>query len=251
MCLWPEPAAKKGPDTNRKILALSVTELYHAYVASLKLCFMLVGHLDSITSSKFVEGWAYDTDAPVSPLTISLVNNKGDEIGWGLAHLFREDLAASGHGCGWCAFRVRTESSITKLRKSALVLAERTTRKPITVTSSISFNEDSDAPLSSVTDITACDPTMINSVSQLLGCDELFNGFIRARGVNAFVRATYVYILGRPADPNGLDLYAGLIRSGAIKPFRLLEILSDSEEFHAKPRLLGAPNMPGFPFKCD
>jgi hypothetical protein len=71
---------------------------------------------------------------------------------------------------------------------------------------------------------------------------------IKARGVEAFIRAAYVYVLGRPADPSGMAAYAGMIARGELTPFGMVKALSESEEFRAAPRLLAAPMERGFIF---
>jgi hypothetical protein len=39
------------------------------------------------------------------------------------------------------------------------------------------------------------------------------------------------------------------MRENSLTPFQLLAILSNSEEFRSKPRLLAAPNSAAFPFR--
>src|ERR1041384_4740673 len=47
----------------------------------------------------------------------------------------------------------------------------------------------------------------------------------------AEVRSAYRWILGRDADPHGLEHYAGLLRSGEVEVADLREILLSSPEF--------------------
>jgi hypothetical protein len=187
---------------------------------------MLRGWLDELTSSGFVDGWAVDTAALDRPLSISILDRDGLEIGWGLAHRYRLDLAAAAIGTGWCAFRVRVSDPPRWLRGAAMTLAERTTGTTLHHLDPVPYSERQDRAITTIGD------------------------FIKARGVNAFVRAAYVYVLGRPVDEAGLARYGGMIRKATLMAVELLAILADSEEYRARPRSLAAPNTPSFPFHC-
>ena len=63
-----------------------------------------------------------------------------------------------------------------------------------------------------------------------------------------FIRAAYIYTLGRPVDPDGLDAYGRMIEDRELTPFGLLQALCEGDEFRAVPRLLIAPTEPGFIF---
>jgi len=54
---------------------------------------MLRGFLDAVTSSGHVEGWAFDTNDEWTPLTVSVTDDSGRELGWCSARRYREDLA--------------------------------------------------------------------------------------------------------------------------------------------------------------
>jgi hypothetical protein len=90
---------------------------------------------------------------------------------------------------------------------------------------------------------------VVRSIEQLRGCGQAFANFIATEGVAEFVRAAYVYILGRRADETGMALYTGLLQDGSLQPYELLRALHDSEEFRSAPRLLIAPPEPGFVFQ--
>jgi hypothetical protein len=210
---------------------------------------MLKGHIDALTSNGFIRGWAFDTEAPSTPLRVMIVGSAGEVIAEGLAHHYRDDLVAAGCGIGWCEFRLRVET-ISRLRRIKLILVEALTKTPIFQTLSIEYVETPSNAITGIEALLLDDPTMARSIDQLKGCDSLFRDFILQRGVEAFVRATYVYVLGRPADFSGLRHYTRLIRSGDLKPFDLLAALADSPEFRSRPRLLGAPNSATFPLSC-
>jgi hypothetical protein len=207
-----------------------------------------LGYLDAITSSGYVEGWAFNKINPSRPCHVSVRDESGVEVASGLAHRYRDDLASAGIGFGWCAFRLRSAVSSLRLQRMLLTLHDRDADTCLHGPEKATYLQDSDPPIRTTEELVETDPTLLREIRQLRACDPLFNTFIKARGVSAFVRAAYVYVLGRAADETGLALYGGLIRKAVIPPFELLEILSDSEEFRARPRMLGAPNTPTCPF---
>jgi hypothetical protein len=212
---------------------------------------MLAGHIDSLTSTGFVEGWAFDSDAPAQPLMVAVLDRDGEEVAWGLAHRYREDLMAAHCGIGWCAFQLRVAVSVSRLRKSAIVLLEHGTRAEIHRVDPATYLETGEPLLNAIAELTRADPTVISSIDQLRGCETLFARFVRQRGVEAFVRTAYVYVLGRPADAAGRTQYGRLLRGGGLSPYNLLRTLYDSDEFRSRPRLLSAPNVAAFPFHAD
>jgi uncharacterized protein YceK len=113
----------------------------------------------------------------------------------------------------------------------------------------MSLVEDHEPGVSVLEEVIASDPTLVRSIAQLSGCNTVFADFVAAQGVQAFVRAAYVYILGRPADASGLATYSALLQDGLLPPYELLKALHESEEFRSMPRLLIAPSEPGFVFQ--
>lgn len=210
----------------------------------------MLGFIDLLVSAGYFEGWAYDNEAPFEPAHVAILDREGTEVACGLAHLFREDLVAAKFGTGWCAFRLRTTYSVSSLRKTSFNLIDKKSGGIIHSVDKISYGESSDRLLNNVADVVKIDPTCIESIDQLKGCQPNFDDFIKLRGVDAFVRTAYVYVLGRPADVEGLSLYRRLIRQGLVSPFAMIETLANSTEFRSRPRSLVAPNMVGFPFVC-
>jgi hypothetical protein len=210
---------------------------------------VLKGYIDGIASSGYIAGWAFDAERPLDPLAIGILDEHEQEIAWGLAHLYREDLSAAGCAAGWCAFRVRTAASVSRLRKQALTLIGRSSKQAIVRRFPVPYTEDWDGSLRTIAEVVASDPTTITSIVQLKGCDDIFGRFMYTHGIDAFIRAAYVYALGRPADASGLASYGQKIRKNLLTPFQLLEIMTDSDEFRSRPRLLAAPNTNGFPFR--
>ena len=206
------------------------------------------GHIDSLTSSGYVEGWAFNEDRPERPLKVSIADDAGQEVALGYAHRYRADLAEVNFAFGWCAFRLRLSRSVTALRRSRLILAAAETGAEIHAGEDWRVRDDVEAPLSKIEEVMSPDPTILKSLSQLRGSEPLITRYIARRGVTEFLRTAYVYILSRPADAAGIAAYGKLIRSGEMTPFGLLTILLESEEFRARPRFLSPPNTPGFVF---
>jgi hypothetical protein len=205
------------------------------------------GCIDALTSSGFLEGWGHDPERLGQALEIAVLFRKR-EVGRGLANRFRWDLADLACGIGWCAFRLRVDGMISALRRGPLVLIDVERNAEIVRTVGIPVVEDSQADLLTLIDVAQTDPTVIRHVDQLRGCGLLFERYVACNGAEAFVRAAYVYILGRPADASGLENYIALLTSGELAPYGLLQALHDSDEFQFSPRLLSAPTEPGFVF---
>lgn len=210
---------------------------------------MLKGFIDHVTDTGFIEGWAFNTHTPLDPLTISIWNDEDAELAWGVALHYREDLVAAECATGWCAFRVQTRIKPATLHRLALTLVVRDVQRKILRRGKVPLIEDGTLVPASVPDLVREDPTTIRSIGQLAGCSGVFDDFLKRHGVDAFVRASYVYVLGRAADDSGLRTYGQLIRRNALTPFQLLTTLTDSAEFHSRPRLLAAPTSAAFPYR--
>jgi hypothetical protein len=209
---------------------------------------VLKGYLDVVTSSGHIEGWAYDSEDALSAVKVRIVADDGRELGVGTAHGYREDLAAAGHAAGWCAFRIRLTES-TGVRTFGLVVADREGHEVILHRQAVPYAVREETPLRSLPELLAGDPTLIDSLDQLRGCNPLFEQFIKTRGPTAFVGAVYVYLLGRPADGSGLNAYQTHLRSKRVSPYELLMTIADSNEYRSRPRYHWAPTAPAFPFR--
>jgi hypothetical protein len=209
----------------------------------------LRGYIDGVTPIGVIEGWALDEQMSWRPLHVK-IRCKGEWIASGLAHHHREDLLALQIGTGWCGFRLRSDRSADEIRHATLYLVG-ISGVIIVKSENIALLPDIHQDLSSVEDVIAADPTVVRSVEHLRGCEPLFTQYIRSRGIDAFVRVAYVYMLGRPADEAGLRLYGNRLRRGTHHPFDLLQILAASEEFLARRPELVAPTQSSFPFLID
>jgi len=208
---------------------------------------MVRGHLDSVTSAGYFEGWAEDSSRPTEIVPVAVANESG-ELANGLAHHFRRDLMEAGCGTGWCAFRIRSVVPPDQVGPGPYRLLNPTSGAVLHQIDTVPSIDDPEHPLETVEEVTEVDPTILHGVWQLRGCENLLKAFIRKRGVDAFVRAAYVYILQRPADDGGRVQYARSIRQSTLTPVGVLEVLANSEEFRNKARQLIAPNAHGFPF---
>jgi hypothetical protein len=142
---------------------------------------VLDGRIDAVTSSGYIEGWAFDLHAPLRPLTVSVQAN-GREVAQGLANRFRWDLAEAGCGSGWCAFRLRLSGAISRVRRADLSLWDFTQQTEIGQRPGIPLADDHEPGLSVLDDIVAEDPTVVRSIEQLRGCGQAFANFIATEG---------------------------------------------------------------------
>ena len=210
----------------------------------------LKGYLDVVTSSGHIEGWAYDCEDVFGAVRVRITADDGSEIGVGSAHRFREDLAEAGHAGGWCAFRIRLVVS-TGVRTFGLVVTDPKGHEIVLQRRAVPYAVREDSPICSLSGLLESDPTVITSLEQLRGCNLSFEQFIEAKGSESFVRAVYVYLLGRPADAAGLNAYETHLRARRVSPFELLLTVADSEEYRSRPRFHWAPTAPAFPFRLN
>ena len=209
---------------------------------------MIYGRLDAITSSGYVEGWAYDDDDVLSPLTVSVTS--GDrEHARGLANIYRWDLVEAGCGTGWCAFRLKLIALPPQGQAPEFILHDTRTQNIIHRMLFLQMVEDRDGQVAAIADLIVTDPTSFVPIEQLRGCGRVFDSYLSAEGQERFVRAAYIYILQRPADSAGLAFYSAALRDGSITPYDLLKVLHDSDEFGSSPHPLVAPSDPGFVFR--
>jgi hypothetical protein len=208
---------------------------------------MYRGYIDSVTSFGFVEGWAFDQDDPTEVVEVG-IRVEGEVLAWGFALGFREDLMTAGFGLGWCAFRLRLEGPVDRVREGSVELIERKTGALILSREGLPLIADGEVPATSVGILVAADPTIIKGLWQLRKCENLLMHFIRRHGVETFIDAAYAYVLGRAADHGGRLQYTRYIRQASLSPVGVLEALGDSDEFRSQIRQLAAPKSPAFPF---
>ena len=206
------------------------------------------GRIDAITSTGFVEGWAADSQHVARPVAVSVVDGDGVEVAYGLANLYREDLALADVGYGWCFFRLKLAVAPDALRSSRLALIDRNSSTAIDSSADIKFTVDDRGPFTSIEEIVAFDPFVLKSIEDLRHCEPMFGAYIRQHGIRQFIRATYLYVLGRPADESGIAHYGKMIRRGIMMPFALIKALSESDEFKKANRALAAPTSSDFAF---
>jgi hypothetical protein len=207
----------------------------------------LVGHIDAVASSGFIEGWAADLNALEAPVLVSILKD-GTEVAWGFANQYRDDLAEANCATGWCAFRLRSTLAPGQLRHAQLSLVDRRTGQAIHHLVSARLLIDGDAVVESVAELLDKDPTVLNDVGQLRACEPIFEKFIAVHGAERFVYMAYGYVLQRPPDDEGLALYTGHLVGKSLTGFRLIAALAESAEFLARRPQLSAPATVSFPF---
>lgn len=206
------------------------------------------GHLDAITAAGYVEGWAFNEADVLAPLLVA-VRFRDQEVARGLACRFRADLAAAGYGAGWCAFRLKLSVAPAIIQSAPLILADAASNQVLHANAVLRRIDDAEPSLTSIAAIIDHDPTRLGSFDRLKGCGELLRQFIKRRGVEEFVLAAYVYVLGRPGDAGGIESYCRQLKQNLLDPLDLLRILADCEEFRRQTRSLSAPCSPSFPFR--
>jgi len=210
---------------------------------------LLRGAIDAITTGGRVRGWVSTPADPTRRITVALARGASDVVGLGFADQYRDDLAEAGIGLGWCAFDVRTELSPAELRKTELALIEVEQRAVVCVASDVEIIPDPTPTIRDLSEISACDPNYFTDLNRLRACDGLMRRFLMARGIEAFLSAAYIYVLGRAADRSGLETYGRLLRGGRLTPIEALFLLSDSDEFRGRVRTFVSPKSPSFPFR--
>jgi hypothetical protein len=209
---------------------------------------MISGRLEKLFSEGYAEGWAFNSQSPHRPLSVEIRVSDGTVVAQGLANIYREDLASARLGLGWCAFRLRLAQPASELSLGALALHDKVSGLRIDFAAQMPCFPGNPHAGSRAEQVASFDPFVLSRISQLHACEDLFQQCLRARGPAAFVRTTYMYLLGRSADPESLELDAGLLEQGRLAPLQLMELIADTKEYRARPRELAAPNAPGFPF---
>jgi hypothetical protein len=210
---------------------------------------MIRGHLDALTPGGFAEGWAFDDQDRDRVLTVRLTGPEEEELGLGLARMFRADLARIGYRYGWCGFRLRLARPAEDLRGVAMTLCDAATGTAIHATDKAGWAARPQLDTcASMEAVLAQDPTVLRSLEHLAGCAEILAGYLARHGAEEFVRAAHAYVLQRPPDAATQASQERLLARGAVTPFGLLLLLAETEEFRRVPRLLPAPAEPGFAF---
>jgi hypothetical protein len=114
----------------------------------------------------------------------------------------------------------------------------------------VTYVESHEPFFDSVGQLIEADPTVLRSTDQIEACEADLKAFAASRGVEAFVRTAYVYVLGR-VDHSRLALHKQLVGEGRLSPSAMIRLLADSAEFRSNGRRLPAPNNPDFPFRLD
>jgi hypothetical protein len=209
---------------------------------------MLRGHLDAITTTGYIEGWACDDERPLSSLVVSIVANDV-QIAYGICNRYRWDLADARLGVGWCAFHLKLVDAAQHLKGQVLGLIDTVSGKELFRATMDHPVQDNEPSPSTPEEIIRSDPTIIGAVEQIKGCAAVFSEFIRLHGNAGFVRRAFLYVLNRPANHSEIEVYSKALGEESITAYGILQSLYESEEFRTAPRLLLAPPEPGFAFR--
>ncbi len=209
---------------------------------------MLQGHLDIATSTGYIEGWAFDSENVLRAVPVAVCVD-GQKIASGLANRYRWDLIDANCGTGWSAFRLKLACPPGSLAEQTVDLIETGSDAKLCSVTSLAIVDDQENPPTLLKHVIGSDPTMVYSIEALRGCVAVLASFLEGVGPEAFVRAAYIYILGRFADIAATATYSAQLRDGTLAPYDLLKILYESTEFQSDPRLLAAPPDPGFAFQ--
>jgi hypothetical protein len=209
---------------------------------------LLKGCIDVISSAGFLDGWALDDTQPLKPLHI-VARAIDRDIASGVANRYRHDLAIPGFSTGWCSYRIKLSATLLDLQDRPISLHDLETGEELVNLIPQVALEPEDDTLRNIPEIVKSDPTIIQYVEQLSGCDEIFHGYIEYYGLDEFVRCAFRYVLGRPGDLPGVDAYCSHLRDQSLSPFGLIRALYESDEFRIKDIQLAAPPAPGFPFR--
>ncbi|MBI0534663.1 DUF4214 domain-containing protein [Roseomonas sp. KE2513] len=210
---------------------------------------MIRGHLDALTPLGFVEGWCFDDEEPDRTLPVLVRSPEGEELAAGHANLFRADLAHVRFGHGWCAFRLRLSLPVEEAAATPLELSVPGNGREIEAPRVLPIRAGAEPSCNTIAKVIAADPTVTGAIEQLRAYGPVLEDFMTRRGIDDFIHTAYVYVLGRPVDLDGLAIYGPLLEMGALSPYGLLALLAASDEFHARPRFLAAPNSPAFVFR--
>ena len=206
----------------------------------------LVGHLDALLTSGYIEGWICDRTDPGANPEVRVVAGTAT-IARGFACRFRRDLMEAGLSWGWNSFRLRlakqpppapTQPSLRLFSGMALVWS-----------GPVRWVHDQDHQYTSVAHLISGDPTQVRDPAMLQGLRNYLKQVHASLGAEAFVRRCYLAILGRAADPSGMAGYTQALATGRAEPFDIVAGLMNSVEFRNRSNGLHPPVLPSFPFR--
>jgi hypothetical protein len=209
---------------------------------------MAIGCIEGSGAEGMLEGWATDPAQPLAGLAVAILDSERREVATGFAHLYRTDLAATGIGLGWCAFRLIAVRPLNP-QGEELTLVERRSQEVLFGPQLIAPKPNQLKALSTIADVVDNDPTVLVSIDQLKPCRAVFDDFLARQGATAFIRLAHVYLLQRVIDASSLAYYENLLGQADAEPFSVLKSMAESDEFRSRRRNLSAPTAPGFPFR--
>ncbi len=167
-----------------------------------------------------------------------------------IANRFSDDAFARGIGFGWIGFAVDLAPRWSLVR--GRTLSARCMKSGELVFEYDVPDDDLHNPVApevetSVAELILAERTIRPEFS-FAQLDLYLDRFVSDEGAEEFVRRSYVYVLEREVDPDGLRAYLDDLRAG-VPPRAVLQTIFDSPERREKPRgRLALPGEAAFPF---
>lgn len=210
---------------------------------------MLEAHIDTCTTDGFLEGWAH-LEGSNLPAIIE-VSAQGKIIAKAVADEYRWDLLSAKIGHGHYGFRARLKVT---LEPGEHVLQIREARTGLTPQNGTEFLVKIPQTSRKESQRTTVEELMMRRV-EWTDSDAMENAdalkmekSCAHMGSERFVDVTYMFTLGRRADPDGLKRYAAALDSGELGAPDVFRILMQCDERRSIPSRLSAPFSEGYPY---
>jgi hypothetical protein len=172
-------------------------------------------------------------------------------FGVSIAGGFSEEAKAAGLRYGWCGFELLGLQHALALGPRSEVRCAATNRSLITL--------DDDGIASAANSLsTSITVEALRAAALRENLTEdpdviwpFAEAFLQEKGPRAFIDATYLYLLGRPADLDGRSFYEKSIAEG-MRPRDVWSTFVESEEFRSKAmKVLSGPFDSDFPYSLS
>lgn len=154
-------------------------------------------------------------------------------LGVSIAGGFSEDAKAAGLRHGWCGFELLGLQHALALGPRGEVRCAATNRSLITLDGD-AIASAANSPFIRITvEALRAEALRENLTEDIEAIWPFAEAFFQEKGPRAFIDATYLYLLGRPADPDGRSVYEKSIAAG-MRPRDVWNTFVDSDEFRNK-----------------
>jgi hypothetical protein len=207
----------------------------------------LEGAIDHFAPDMRIQGWARNI---ADQFAIIRVGIAADDrlVAIGKANRFRPDLFEKNVGHGWYGFALRPSRPLDWEGIGEFRLIDLDARMLIgsyRLPLPAKFNP----PRVDLRQLNLIPNEFLVDVGHLRGFAPLLEHYVAHYGSETFVDHAYCFVLGRPADDDGLRTYSRQIAGGQLRPVELLKILLDSEEARRSCRRLPSPQADEFPIR--